>query len=317
MMDRLTSMEVFVKAADSGSFAGAAAALGLSSQMVGKHVRSLEERVGARLLNRTTRRQSLTEFGGAFYERCKLVLAEAAAADDLAADLRAVPRGRLRVNAPVNFGTHRLVPMLVRYLRQHPEVTVDLTLSDRIVDLIDEGYEAVIRISPLADSTLIAGSLAPYRLVACASPSYLAGRGSPAMPEDLAGHECLGFAYWARPPADEWQFTGADGAHTVRVGSRLSINNGQALRAAALEGFGIILLSHELLDDDLAAGRLVRVLPATSRRRGRCTSSSRPIASRRRSCAVLSTSSSRHSAKGWLDYGDGVDGPCYGIDVPR
>jgi DNA-binding transcriptional LysR family regulator len=260
-MDRLTSMAVFVKAADSGSFAAAASALGLSAQMVGKHVRSLEERVGARLLNRTTRRQSLTEFGGAFYERCKLVLAEAAAADDLAADLRAVPRGRLRVNAPVNFGTHRLVPMLVRYLRQHPEVTVDLTLSDRIVDLIDEGYEAVIRISPLADSTLIARSLAPYRLVACASPAYLAERGTPVVPEDLARHECPGFAYWARPPADEWQFTGVDGAHSVRVGSRLAINNGQALRAAALEGFGIILLSQELLEDDLAAGRLVRILP--------------------------------------------------------
>ncbi len=260
-MDRLTSMAVFVKAADSGSFAATAAALGLSSQMVGKHVRSLEERVGVRLLNRTTRRQSLTEVGRAFYERCKLVLAEAESADALAAELRAVPRGRLRVNAPVNFGTHRLVPMLVRYLRQHPEVSVDLTLSDRIVDLVDEGYEAVIRISPLADSTLIARSLAPYRLIACASPSYLAERGTPMAPEDLARHECLGFAYWARPPADEWQFTGAEGVHAVRVGSRLAINNGQALRAAALEGFGIILLSQELLEDDLASGRLVRILP--------------------------------------------------------
>jgi DNA-binding transcriptional LysR family regulator len=261
MVDRLTSMEVFVKAADSGSFAAAAAALGLSAQMVGKHVRALEDRLGARLLNRTTRRQSLTEVGRAFYERCKLVLAEAAAADALAADLRAVPRGRLRVNAPINFGTYRLVPMLVRYLEQHPEVTVDLTLTDRVVDLVEEGYEAVIRISPLADSTLVARSLAPYRLVACAAPSYLAARGTPAIPADLARHECLGFAYWARPPADEWQFTGTDGIHTVRVGSRLSINNGQALRAAALEGFGIILLSHELLEDDLAAGRLVHVLP--------------------------------------------------------
>lgn len=261
MVDRLTSMEVFVKAADSGSFAAAAAALGLSAQMVGKHVRSLEDRLGARLLNRTTRRQSLTEVGRAFYERCKLVLAEAAAADALAADLRAAPRGRLRVNAPINFGTYRLVPMLVRYLEQHPEVTVDLTLTDRVVDLVEEGYEAVIRISSLADSTLVARSLAPYRLVACAAPSYLTAHGTPVIPADLARHECLGFAYWSRPPADEWQFTGADGVHTVRVGSRLAINNGQALRAAALEGFGIILLSHELLEEDLAAGRLVRVLP--------------------------------------------------------
>src|SRR6266849_3559362 len=139
-MDRLASMEVFVKAADSGSFAAAAATLGLSSQMVGKHVRALEERLGARLLNRTTRRQSLTEVGRAFYERCKLVLAEVEAAEALAQDQHDTPRGRLRINAPVTFGSYSLVPMLTRYMRQYPEVTVDLTLSDRIVDLVEEGY---------------------------------------------------------------------------------------------------------------------------------------------------------------------------------
>jgi DNA-binding transcriptional LysR family regulator len=164
--------------------------------MIGKHVRFLEERIGAQLLNRTTRRQSLTEVGRAFYERCKLVLAEAEAAEALAQDLQAIPRGRLRVNAPVTFGSYSLVPMLTRYMRRYTEVTVDLTLSDRIVDLVDEGYDAVIRISPLTDSTLITRSLAPYRLVACASPAYLADRGVPARPEDLATHECLGFAYW-------------------------------------------------------------------------------------------------------------------------
>jgi DNA-binding transcriptional LysR family regulator len=261
MMDRLTSMAVFVKAAEAGSFAAAAPALGLSSPMIGKHVRFLEERVGARLLNRTTRRQSLTEVGRAFYDRCRVVLAEAEAAEALAHDLQTAPRGRLRINAPVTFGSYSLVPKLTKYMRLYPEVTVDLTLSDRVVDLVDEGYDAVIRLSVLTDSTLITRSLAPYRLVACATPSYLAERGVPEVPEDLVGHECLGFAYWARPPMDQWDFTGADGVHKVKVRSRFLVNHGQALREAALSGFGIILQAEDMLRDDLASGRLVRVLP--------------------------------------------------------
>lgn len=260
-MDRLTSMAIFVKAAEAGSFAAAGSALGLSSQLVGKHVRWLETRYGMQLINRTTRRQSLTEAGRAFYERSKALLAEAEAVEALAANVQAVPRGKLRVNAPVSFGAYRLVPALALYLADNPEVQIDLTLSDRVVDLVDEGYDAVIRIAPLPDSRLIARPLAPYRLIACASPGYLAARGVPQRPEDLAEHECLGFAYWARPPEPEWEFTTERGRHSVRVGGRLSINNGQALRMAALAGLGIILQPTELLGDDLASGRLVRVLP--------------------------------------------------------
>uniref|UniRef100_UPI001CA4D73C LysR family transcriptional regulator n=1 Tax=Burkholderia thailandensis TaxID=57975 RepID=UPI001CA4D73C len=163
-MDRLTSMAVFVKAAETGSFAAAGASLGLSSQMVGKHVRFLETHYGMRLINRTTRRQSLTEAGRAFYERSRAVLAEAQAVDALAANLMAAPRGTLRINAPISFGVHCLMPMLASYMRAYPEVQIDLTLSDRIVDVVDEGYDAVIRIAPLADSGLIARPLAPYRL---------------------------------------------------------------------------------------------------------------------------------------------------------
>lgn len=170
MMDRLTSMAVFVRAAEAGSFAAAAPALGISAPMIGKHVRFLEARVGAQLLRRTTWRQSLTEVGRAFLERCKLVLAEAEAAELLAQDLQAAPRGLLRVNAPVTFGSYSLTPTLTRYLRRYPEVTVDLTLTDRVVDVIDEGYDAVIRIAPLTDSTLIARALKPYRLLAAAAP---------------------------------------------------------------------------------------------------------------------------------------------------
>lgn len=260
-MDRLTSMSVFVKAAETGSFAAAGAALGLSSQMVGKHVRLLEQCYGMRLINRTTRRQSLTEAGQAFYERSKSVLAEMDAVDALAANLQAAPRGKLRVNAPVSFGAYSLTPMLGRYLRRYPDVQIDLTLSDRIVDFVDEGYDAVIRVAQLPDSGLIARALAPYRLLPCAAPAYLAERGTPRHPRDLADHECLGFTYWARPPITEWEFTGPDGRHMVQVNSRLAINNGQALRMAALEGLGIILQPWELLRDDVASGRLVRLLP--------------------------------------------------------
>lgn len=260
-MDRLTSMAVFATAADLGSFAAAAAALGMSPQMVAKHVVSLETRLGTRLINRTTRRQSLTEFGRAYHERCRVVLAEAEAADALAETVRAHPRGTLRLNAPVTFGSHGLVPLLTRYLRDCPEVEVDLSLSDRMVDPVEEGFEAVIRLGPLADSSLIARPLAPYRLVACAAPAYLATNGVPASPEDLAGHQCLDFSHWPRGRDSLWRFTRAGATVEAPAAGRLRINDFRALLAAARDGFGIVLGVETALRDDLAAGRLVRVLP--------------------------------------------------------
>lgn len=240
-MDRLTSMAVFVKAAESGSFAAAALAFGISSQMAGRHVSALEARVGAPLLARTTRRQSLTEIGQLFYERCKALLADAEAAESVALDYSATPRGRLRVTAPVTFGTCSLAPMIARYLRRHPEVEVDLTLTDRFVDLVDEGYEVAIRLGALADSTMIATPLMPYRLVACASPAYLAERGEPKTPAALAEHDCLGFAFTSLPPYNEWVFGSAQGKHSVQVSGRLQANDMKALLAAALDGLGIVL----------------------------------------------------------------------------
>ena len=259
-MDRLASMEVFVRTVEAGSLTAAGIGLGLSSQMVGKHLRFLEERTGARLLHRTTRRQSLTEIGSAYYERCKLVLAEAEAADAIAQNLRATPRGKLRINAPLSFGAHSLTPALTRYMQRFPEVSVELTLTDRVVDLAEEGYDAVIRISPLKDSGLIARALKPYQLIACAAPAYLAERGTPQVPADLAGHECLGFAYWAAPPLFDWEFTGPSGSERVTVRSQFLVNNGQALRQAALSGFGITLQAEDMLREDIASGRLVQVL---------------------------------------------------------
>ncbi|AWN50965.1 LysR family transcriptional regulator [Methylobacterium sp. 17Sr1-1] len=260
-MDRLTSMAAFVAAADLGSFAAGAAALGMSPQMVAKHVAFLEARLGTRLINRTTRRQSLTEFGRAYHERCRVVLAEAEAADALAETVRAHPHGTLRLNAPVTFGSHGLVPLLTRYLRDCPQVEVDLSLADRLVDPLEEGFEAVIRLGPLAESSLVARPLAPYRLVACAAPAYLGANGVPSSPADLSRHQCLDFSHWPRGRGSLWQFTRAGQTVEAPAAGRLRINDFRALLSAARDGFGIVLGVETALRDDLAAGRLVRVLP--------------------------------------------------------
>ena len=261
-MDRLASMGVFVRAADLGSFTAAAAALGMSSQMVGKHVSFLEERLGAQLLRRTTRHQSLTDIGRSFYERCRTILAETEAAEALVNDLSTTPRGFMRVNAPVTFGACRMAPLVSRYLESYPNVEIELTLSDRFVDVVDEGFDVVIRIGMIKDTTLAMRELATYRLIACASPGYLAANGTPCKPEDLVRHECLVFVSWSGLAYAEWRFTKAGRAHSVGVRGRFQINDGRALLAAALDGHGIILQPEVVVRDDLDAGRLVQVLPS-------------------------------------------------------
>lgn len=261
MVDRLTSMEAFVAAAESGSYARAATRLGLSPQMVAKHVAALEQRLGARLLNRTTRRQSLTELGSAYLERCKHILGEAQAADSLAQIMNATPRGKLRISAPVTFGSYSLMPFVTGFLREHPEVEIDLHLTDRYIDLVEEGYEAAFRIGPLADSSLTARPLAPYRLIACAAPAYLAARGTPRVPADLEQHECLGYAYWSRPADNQWQFRRDGQVHEVQGRSRLQVNESKALLSAAVDGFGIVLGPADFLEPARAAGELVQLLP--------------------------------------------------------
>ncbi|AZC61933.1 LysR family transcriptional regulator [Pseudomonas chlororaphis] len=261
MVDRLTSMEAFVAAAESGSYARAATRLGLSPQMVAKHVAALEQRLGARLLNRTTRRQNLTELGSAYLERCKHILGEAQAADSLAQIMNATPRGKLRISAPVTFGSYSLMPFVTGFLREHPEVEIDLHLTDRYIDLVEEGYEAAFRIGPLADSSLTARPLAPYRLIACAAPAYLAAGGTPRVPADLEQHECLGYAYWSRPADNQWQFRRDGRVHEVQVRSRLQVNESKALLSAAVDGFGIVLGPADFLEPARAAGELVQLLP--------------------------------------------------------
>ena len=258
-MDRVAAMQSFVRNVERGSFAAAAAGTGLSATMVGNHVRFLEARLGARLLHRTTRRQSLAELGRAYYERCRGILLEIEAAEAFADAVRAAPRGLLRLTAPIVLGTTVLPRVLAEYLRLHRQVQIDLVLQDRRVDLLEDGLDAAIRAGRLPDSGLIArGALAPLQMVVCASPEYLAARGTPAAPADLAAHDCLDFAHAAEPGV--WRFGGPEGDAAVAVGGRLLVNNGPALRLATLEGLGIGMLPDVLVAGDLAEGRLVRLL---------------------------------------------------------
>ncbi|AAQ58791.1 DNA-binding transcriptional regulator, LysR family [Chromobacterium violaceum] len=256
-MDRLLSMELFVAVVEKGSFTAAADAHRLSQPMVGKHIAALEQRLGGKLLVRTTRRQQLTELGQHYYQRCRAILAELAAAEDAAALLRAQPRGVLRVNASITFGTLRLAPLLAEFMARWPDIGVELELSDQLADLVADGYDAVFRIGRLADSGMVARRLRPYRMMIAASPAYLAARGTPATPADLADHDCLGFSRWRRD--DGWEALAQ--LHGVRMrASRFQCNQGQALRQLALSGAGIALQAEALLAEDVAAGRLVSLL---------------------------------------------------------
>ena len=258
-MDRILSMEIFAATVEAGSFAAVAERFGISPPMVGKHIRALESRLGARLLTRTTRRQSLTETGHGYYARCKSILDDIRAAESGVESSHASPRGRLRINAPVSFGAKCLPPVLADYLAAYPDMHIELTLNDHVIDLVDDGFDVVFRIGPLADSSsLVARALAPYRMLICAAPHYLARAGMPKTPADLAHHQCLGFTHWHRHGGWSLDRRAAD-AH-LQSASRFEANNGEALRAAALHGFGLILQPEILLAEDVAAGRLVSVL---------------------------------------------------------
>lgn len=260
IVDTLASMAMFVQVVDTGSFAAAAEATGVSPTMAGKHIRAIEERLGARVLHRTTRRQQLTEVGRLYYERCKLVLADVELAERSALELQATPRGRLRITAPMSFGSRRLTPAITDYLQRYPEVNVELSLDNRVYDLVSEGFELGIRIGAVDDPQLVARPLQPYRMLMAASPNYLARHGTPERPEDLSRHTCLGLSNWRK--RDQWRLLGPAGdERDVPVRGRLATDHGDALRMAALHDAGIVLQPEVLLADDLAEGRLVAVLP--------------------------------------------------------
>ena len=257
-MDRLQSMAVFVRVAELGSFSTAAQQLGLSKSAVSKHVTALEERLGVRLINRTTRRLALTEVGAAYRDYCARIVQEIEEAELTAMRHGVEPRGRLKINAPMTFGFLHLGPILPEFLARYPGIEIELSLNDRFVDLLEEGFDVAVRIGQLADSSLIARRFATAYFVCAASPAYVAAAGTPGTPDELARHNCLSYSYRRQP--EDWHFLRASERVTVRVRGNLQANNGDALRTAACRGLGIVYLPDFILGEDLAAGRLVRLL---------------------------------------------------------
>ncbi|TWI44924.1 transcriptional regulator, LysR family [Pseudoduganella flava] len=259
-MDRLTGIAVFVAAVEEGSLAGAARRFGLSPAMAGKYVGAVEAEVNARLLQRTTRRLSLTDIGQVYYERCKRILEAWDEAQREAADAQGTARGVLRIAAPVTFGALHLGGVLAGYLDAHPHVRAEVTLSDRYVDLLETGVDVALRIGRLPDSGLIARRLAPCRMVLCAAPAYVARHGMPRRPEDLRDAPRLAFSEAVSP--GDWTLCDAQGAtHVIAGPSRLTANNTQLLLAAALAGAGIAYGPTFVFGESIARGSLVALLP--------------------------------------------------------
>ena len=266
-MDLFQAMTVYVKVVEAGSMTAAAQACGLSTTMVGNHLRALEQRLGVSLLKRTTRKQSLTEFGGLYYQRCLEVMGLVANSEQLAEQIHSeAPQGLLRITAPPAFGAERLAPALSEFSRRYPKIQLYVVLSNQAMDLIDSGFDVAIRLGELQPSSLIARPLQDYTMTLCASPHYLARRGTPQQPMDLQAHDCLAFAY---PSTDDWRnadklwrLRAADGEVEVAVSGPMTINSSQALHRAAVEGMGIVMLPDALVGADLLAGRLVALLPS-------------------------------------------------------
>jgi DNA-binding transcriptional LysR family regulator len=257
-VDRLTSLTAFVRVVDSGGFSAAARRLNMSTTMVSNHVHALEDRLGARLLNRTTRKVSLTEVGRAYYDRCTQILADLEQADDIAGALQSTPRGMLRIYTATHIVPF-IAPAVAGFLNSYPDVKVDLSIGERMIDLIDEGFDVAIRLTPPPDSSLIVRSLATWRHVLCCSPAYLRKHGPLRQLSELADHNCVRHLLY--PYGDEWHFVDRKGAPaSVRVSGNLISNSGDTLRTAALEGVGISLAPGFLIADDLKLGRLVRLL---------------------------------------------------------
>jgi DNA-binding transcriptional LysR family regulator len=259
-MDRFDAMRLFTRIVELGSFTQAAEDLQLPRATVTLAVQQLEKRLGARLLHRTTRRLSLTESGQNYYQRVSDVLARLSEAEAEATELQIDPRGRLRISAPIPFSTVHLAPAIAEFQRLHPRVEFDLNLNDRRVDLVEEGFDVAIRISQLADSSLMARKIAPCRMVAVASPEYLAQHGEPEKPADLARHECL--RYTLTPNSEAWEFERDGSSISVPAHARMAVNNGDFIAAAAAAGIGIARLPTFIVADYLRSGRLRRILAA-------------------------------------------------------
>lgn len=259
-MDRFLEMQTFAAVVDAGSFVKAADVLGLPKAAMSRYVGNLEARLGVRLLHRTTRRLSLTDEGQVFYARSKELLAGVDEAEAEITSRSGAASGLLRVNAPVTFGIRHLAPLWGVFRDRYPKVSLDVTLADRVVDLVEEGYDVAIRIATLPSSTLISKRLASTRMVLCASPQYLLAPGEPQHPADLAAHAVIAYSYWST--GDEWHFDGPQGPVSVKINPCMHTNSGDTCRAAALAHQGVILQPTFLVGDDLAAGTLVELMPA-------------------------------------------------------
>ena len=257
-MDKLQAMQLFVRVVDAGSFTAGAEQMGISRALASKQIQSLEDVLGVRLLNRTTRRISLTEPGKNYYARANDILNALAEAEAEAAELQIEPRGRMRVSVPISFAVHHLAPALAEFQKRFPRLELELGLNDRLVDLVDEGFDMAIRISRLADSSLVARRIAPASLMPVASPAYLARAGTPRHPQDLATHNAL--IYTLTPKPDEWTFTRGTETASVRLSGNLYVNNGDFVLAAAIEGCGIGLLPAFIAFDAIRDGRLLPLL---------------------------------------------------------
>ncbi len=256
-MDLLDDMRIFVNAVDAMSFTGAAAKLGLSKQFVSRRISSLEQALGARLLLRTTRRLAVTDLGRVYYDRARRILDDVEAANLAVSSQGERPRGNLRVSAPMSFGTMFLGSVIPSFLTTFPDVTIELELNDRTVDIIGEGYDVAVRIGALADSSLIARAIAPMRMVTCASPRYLETHDAPPTPDDLHAHALLPYGHSQRV---NWTYTRDGHSVEIPVAGRLRVNNGELARDAAVAGLGITWLPVFIVAPALLSGRLVTVL---------------------------------------------------------
>lgn len=252
-------MRAFVSVAEEGQFAAASERLGLSRAMASKLVMDLESHLGVRLLNRTTRKVSLTEQGAAYLERCREVLLAIEEAEREVSSQASEPIGRLRISAPVSLGASHIAPQVAAFAATHPQVSIDLVLNDRMVDLVEEGYDIAIRVGRLSESTLIARRIGKMRLICCASPAYIKSHGRPAAPKELCNHECILYSYAST--RSTWLISVDGSEMSVKVGGRFSSNNGAAICEMAISGLGIILQPDFIVDPYLRSGALERLFP--------------------------------------------------------
>lgn len=258
-MDRFIEMEAFNAVVDTGSFVKAADSLNTSKAAISRYVSDLETRLGVRLLHRTTRKLSLTDEGQVFFLRSKELLSELNNAELEITSRNVIASGLIRINAPVTFGIKHLSPLWGQFLNRYPEIKLDITLADRIVDLVEEGYDVAIRVASLPNSTLISKKLSSTRLILCASPAYLNKSGTPQHPHELTHHSIIAYSHFSTK--DEWYFNGPEGQVSVKTNPRIHSNNGDTCRSVALKGLGIILQPSFLISEDIQSGALIELMP--------------------------------------------------------